>query len=273
MTSATDNPPVTLAALMESAGSVTTPLDAAADYWRAGVATLLPMYVLAMLPHAILSGLLIGTITSGQRTLAAQYCIYLTLATLWRWTWIAKLQQIVQQDLRSQAVAVFWRRVPSILLVRLLACVGLTWGIVLACVPAYYGLFVGSFAAPLLLESDDASLRRVRLSIRWIHHSGKRLFRILLSMICIIGLLIVATFASQFVLARTVLPTLLGIDTTELNLTLDSWAWRLSLFYFVYLLVDGFWSVAAVMVYYDSQSRRTATDLQARLKVLTESDS
>ncbi len=83
-------------------------------------------------------------------------------------------------------------------------------------------------------------------------------------------LLVVALFVSQYILAGTVLPTLLAIDAADLNLTLNGWAWRLSVGYFAFLLVDAYWSVAAVLVYYDSQSRRTATDLQARLMVLTQ---
>ena len=82
-------------------------------------------------------------------------------------------------------------------------------------------------------------------------------------------LLLVAIVIGQTILAQTVLPNLLGIDTADLNVTLDSWAWRLGILYFVFLLLDLFWTVASVLIYYDSQSRRTATDLRTRLAAVT----
>ena len=253
---------ITLATLMEVGGSCLTPLDAAADYWRSRIDRLLPLYVLAMAPHAIFAVMLIAAITGEQRSLAGQYCIYLTLATIWRWIWISRLQHRVQEDLRSQPQPVFWSRLPQILLLRLYGNAGL--------VLALHGLFVGSFAAPLLLESDEPAFGRFRESISWINHSAKRLFRITMAMTVFTVLLFVALLASQYILSRTVLPTLLGINTADLDLTLNGGAWRLSLCYFVFLVIDAYWTVAAVLVYYDSQSRRTATDLQARLTLLTE---
>jgi hypothetical protein len=268
----TKQSPVTLALLMKVGGSCLTPLDAAAEYWRSRADQLLPMYLLAMAPHAIFAGLLIAAITGERRSLAGQYCLYLAAATLWRWVWISRLQWQVQQDLRAQPLPGFWSRLPQIFLLRLYSSVGVNWGILLAGVPAFYGFFLGSFAAPLLLESDDPTTRRVRQALSWIHHSGKRLFRIMVVMTVVTLLLLVALFASQYILSRTLLPSLLGMDTADLDLTLNGWAWRLSLCYFVFLIVDAFWSVAAVLVYYDSQSRRTGTDLQARLTALTEGD-
>jgi hypothetical protein len=268
--STTTQSSATIASLMEVGGSCLSPLDAAADYWRSKVDRLLPAYVLAMGPHAIFSGLLIAAITGERRSLANEYCAYLAVATIWRWIWISRLQHQVQQDLLARPQPIFWSRLPQILLLRLYGSISVSWGSLLAGVPAFYGLFLGSFAAPLLLESDDPTTRRLREAISWVHHSGKRLFRIVLVMTVIFLLLLVALFAGQYILSRTVLPTLIGMNTADLNLTLNGWAWRLSLCYFVFLLVDAFWSVAAVLVYYDSQSRRTGTDLQARLTVLTQ---
>jgi hypothetical protein len=261
----TKQSPVTLAVLMEVGGSCLMPLDAAAEYWRSRADRLLPMYVLAMAPHAVFSGLLITAITAEQRSLAGEYCVYLAIATVWRF-----LQRRVQEDLRAQSQPVFWSKLPQILLLRLYGNIGINWGILLAGVPAFYGLFLGSFAAPLLLESDEPAAARLRQAMSWIHHSGKRLFRITVAMVVFTLLLLVALFVSQYILAGTILPTLLGMNTADLNLTLGGWAWRLSLCYFVFLIVDAFWSVASVLVYYDSQSRRTGTDLQARLTVLNE---
>ena len=80
----------------------------------------------------------------------------------------------------------------------------------------------------------------------------------------------VATFVSQAVIVHTVLPSLLGVDTADLVITLGSWSWRLQVIYALFLLLDAYWAVACVFLYYDSQSRRMATDLRVRLSRLTE---
>jgi hypothetical protein len=260
-------PPPTL---MEAASACTTPLDAAADYWRANVERLLPMYVLAMAPHVVAMGIAIAAIAGEQRTAAAQCCIHLAGATIWRWIWISRLQMRVQDDVRSQVQTRFLSRLPQILLTRLYCNIAMSWGIVLMGVPTFYGLFIGSYAAPLLLEGNEPAMFRIRAALTWIHHSGKRLFRMLLVIGAISTLLVIVLFVCQYVLAGTILPSFLSVDTSELSLTLDGWAWRLSVFYFAFLVIDAYWSVAAVFIYYDSQSRRTASDLRARLMLLTE---
>jgi hypothetical protein len=135
-------------------------------------------------------------------------------------------------------------------------------------IPGFYGLFLGSFAGPLLLDNDEPSLERVRLAIGWIHHFSKRLLRILLVMFVVSVVMLLAIMVAQEVFLHVLLPSLLGMDTADMSLTLESWAWRLSTYYFIFLVLDAFWTVAAVFIYYDSQSRRTATDLQARLTAL-----
>ncbi len=105
MESTADDMPVSLATLLDAGGACTSPLDAAADYWRIKADRLLPLYVLAMGPHAIVTGLLIAAINGEQRSLASRYCFYLTAATLWRWVWIAWLQRRVQEDLRARSTA------------------------------------------------------------------------------------------------------------------------------------------------------------------------
>jgi hypothetical protein len=265
-----DDSPVSLATLIEAGGACTTPLDAAAEYWRLRFGRLLPVYILAMAPHALIANLLIAAISGEQRSLAAQYCLYLTVATLWRWVWLGRLQQRVQQDLGTPVAASFWSRIGQILLLRLLANFAMNWGAIIAGLPAFYGFFLSGFATPLLLESNDKPQVRVRQAISWIHHSGRRLFRIMLILTAFAVLLLVGLFASQYALANTVLPSFLNVDTADLELTLNGTAWRLSMIYFAWLILDAYWAVAAVLVFYDSQSRRSASDLRARLKVLTQ---
>jgi hypothetical protein len=145
--------------------------------------------------------------------------------------------------------------------------VAVTWGSILV-VPSFYGLYLGSFAGPLLLESKEPATGRVKLGVSWVRHSGQRLMRVVMVVSALAFILTVAVFVSQAALAGTVLPTLLGVDTADLDVTLGSWSWRLRVLYFVFLLVDAFWTVAAVFLYYDSQSRRMATDLRVRLRTI-----
>jgi hypothetical protein len=258
-----------ITALLQTQGPCTAPLDAAAEYLRRRADRVLPLYVIAMLPHAIIVAALIGAIVGQRRSDVARDCLYLVPATVWRWTWLAYLQGRIQQDLQAHRVAAFHRRILPILLCRLYSNAAVTWGSLLVGIPAFYGWFLGSFAAPLLLENADPTPLRIKDALSWIRHSGKRLFRILWAMTVIAVLLLVAIVIGQTILAQTLLPNLLGIDTADLNVTLGSWAWRLGILYFVLLLLDLFWTVASVLIYYDSQSRRTATDLRTRLAAVT----
>ena len=126
-------------------------------------------------------------------------------------------------------------------------------------------MFMGGFAAPLLLESSEPAAGRTVKGIIWIRYSSRRLLRVLVVMTGIALLLLVAVFVSQTILANTILPSLVGVDTAELTVTFDSWAWRLRVFYFVFLVLDLFWTVASVYLFYESQSRRMASDLRSRL--------
>lgn len=219
-----------------------------------------------MTPHAVVVSLLIDLIVAGRRSRFPAYCAALVACTLWRWVWLGRLQYGVQCDLHGVRGVGFWSRLVPLLHVRLLSNTAITWGSALAVVPAFYGLYAGSFAAPLLVESDDPPGSRVRLAIGWIHHAGRRLWRVTSVVAVLAVVLTVGLFVSQAVLANTVLPTFLGVDTADLNVTFDSWPWRLRILYVVFLLLDAFWTVAAVFLYYDTQSRRMATDLRVRLR-------
>ncbi|HEV7301131.1 MAG TPA: hypothetical protein VGN72_17325 [Tepidisphaeraceae bacterium] len=258
-----------IARLINVQGPCTTPLDAAIEYMRARIERIAPWYVLAMAPHAIVTVLLIDVIIAGQRSRIAPLCLWLLAATLWRWACLARLQQDVLRDLGQAGDVRLWSRLPAIICVRMASNVGITWGSIALGVPAFYGLFMGGFVAPLLLESRDPAVPRVRACMSWITHAGRRLLRVTLVMTLIILVGTIAAFVSQMVLANTVLSSLLGIDTADLNVTLGSWAWRLRVFYGLFLLFDVYWTVACVFLYYDSQSRRTATDLRVRLTDLT----
>ena len=188
---------------------------------------------------------------------------------MWRWVWLARIQYDVQQELRDEGGLKFWSKLPWVLWVRVVAHVAFTWGGLIV-FPAFYGLFLGGFAGPLMFESTGSVFRRLKECLSWVHHAGKRLFRVTLVMTLFMIVLPLAAFVGQMILGQTVLPSVLGIDTVDLNLTINSAAWRLRVGYFLFLLIDAYWTVACVFLYYDSQSRRLASDLRVRLMDVVE---
>src|SRR5580658_9113562 len=87
-----------------------SPLDEAAEYLRTSLPALLPVYLLAMVPHALASAWLIDAICAEQRDRAARCCAGLTLAMIWRWIGLAFVQRRVQRDLTLQPGGPIWRR-------------------------------------------------------------------------------------------------------------------------------------------------------------------
>ena len=264
----TANNPAFSSDLLEAQGPCTTPLDMAVEYIRARIDRVLPMYVLAMARHAVITVLLIDAVTGERRRRIATYCLYLVACMVWRWIWLSRLQYGVQADLQDNAITSFWRRLPQVLLVRLFSHFAITWGGFLVGVPVFYGIFTGSFAAPLLFENDEPLRARLRRLVSWIQYSAKRLMRVVFAMTVLACIMTVAVFVSQAILTETFIPSLLGLNIVDLGVTLASWGWRLRMIYFIFLVLDAFWTVAAVFLYYDSQSRRMATDLRARLQLI-----
>ena len=174
----------------------------------------------------------------------------------------------MQADLSGNRTTGLWRKMPPILILRLFSNVAITWGSFLI-LPGFVGLFIGSFAAPLLLESDEPAGVRLGKAISWITHACKRLLRVMLAMSLLALVLTIAIFVTQYFLVERLLPALLGFESTNLSLTLRSSAWQLGMCYFVFLALDLFWTVLAVVLYDDSRSQRMATDLRVRLAAIS----
>ena len=253
--------------VLQTQGPASLSLDAALEYIRWRGAGLIPLYVLAMAPFSAIALFLIDAISAQHRSGMAPWCIALVPATLWRWVWLARMQQVIQQDLQSRPGLKLPLRLFWILVLRLYANVAATWGGFFIA-PAFYGLFAGGFAAPLLLERDGPIVTEMVQLIRWIHHSTSRLFRVAVAMLSLMIMLTLAAFVLQMITVQLVLPSFLDMDSTALALTTQSTAWRLSMFYLILLLFDFFWTVASVLLYYDSQSRRTGSDLRTRLTLV-----
>lgn len=250
-------------------GSALEPLDGALELMRTRLSTLLPIYVLAVVPLAAGGWLAIDAVTARDRAALVLVSAVLTLALPWRWAWLAVLQRRVQAELRGQPPLPVSHRLPAILIARLVAAFMLTWGIPLMVLP-FWGIFFGGFAAPALLERDRRAMSELVQTLRWIGGAVGRLMRIALtlSIAGLVGLL--AGVVLQVFLIQTILPSLLGIDTTGLLLTMQSTAWWMGFAFLFFLVFDFYWSIAAVTVFYDIQSRRLGSDLRWRLARLRE---
>lgn len=253
------------------AGSCLHPLDAAAEYLRERGPRVVPLYVVAMAPFSAAMLYVIDVVTSQFRSALPFACLLLSLATLWRWGWLAAAQRRVQEDLRGDPPLPLWGRLAKIVLAKLALSVVVLWGSLMV-LPAFYGFFVSGVAVPVLLESAGPATRQLTRALSWVHDGAGRLSRVALALSLAVLLTALATLVLQLFLVHTVLPSLLGLEVADLRLTVWSAAWLLCLGYFLFVAFDLYWAVASVMVYYDLQSRRLGSDLRLRLRLLREAD-
>lgn len=257
-----------LSSLLDTQSAATGPLDAAVEYLRLRIGNIFPIYVLSMIPHAVATALLIDALIAEQRSRIGRYCLYLTAATIWRWIGLTWIQRQTQRDLQLRPGRSFFRQLTPILLLRLYSSAAINWGIFGLGVPSFYGLFVSAFAAPLMLDDSTPSHGRIKNCLLQIRRSSRRLLRVTLALTVMTIWLVVVLLVLQYFVLEFVLPHFFDIQLTEITVTMNSWAWRLGIFYFAFLILNMFWTVAGVILYYDSQSRQMGTDLYARLALL-----
>ena len=247
--------------------SALVPLDMAAEYLRIHPWRVLPLYVVAMGPFSAAMLLAIGVVSSQHRSAVPETCVWLTAATIWRWGWIAVVQRRVQHDLKGEPPGAVVGRLLPILLVRLVSNFAILWGGVLL-IPAFYGLFLWGLAAPMLLEDDRPAWARTKATVTWIRQATGRLTRVCLSLLGLGLLLLVSVVAVQLFVVHVLLPSFLGLESADAVLTVQSRSWFLCLCYFVFVVLDLYWIVLSVMLFYDLQARRLGTDLFVRLRRL-----
>ena len=125
-------------------------------------------------------------------------------------------------------------------------------------------------AVPLLLEESSPALDEILKALGWINGAAGRLTRMLLALSAAALLLGAGILAPQLLLVDFVMPDLLSLNIAQIALTLRGWPWFLCLTYILFLVLDGYWTVASVFVFYDLQARRLGTDLRLRIQVLRE---
>lgn len=244
-----------------------TPMDAAMDYVLDHLWRLLGPYLVAMAPYSAVVLLAIDVVTSQHRAAVGGVCALLVVATLWRWIWIGVVQRRIQQDVRGDEPLGLLRRLGPLIVVRIVVHATMVWGSVLV-LPAFFGLFLSGFVTPMLLERQRHTWVQVRNTLSWILTASSRLTRVSLAFVVIALLLAVSVFVVQALLVHTVLPSLLGFNSADLALTLGSLPWVLCVCYFLFVVLDFYWCVLSVILFYTLQTRRLGTDLRAQLRSL-----
>ncbi len=244
-------------------------LDAAAAYLRARGWAVLAWYLLAIAPLLGASWLWIDTVAAQDRA-GLRWASWLVVAAmLWRWAGLTLVQEKVMRDLGQAVLRSSWRRMLVIVLTRLTMHVGMIWGGWLV-LPGVFCFYVSGFVAPAMLASEHpggAVLRHVAELVA-------RSFRLLARHAAMLSILFVVTaiclLCAQGVLVAVILPSLLGVDTTDLWLSMSHVAWWLFSLLLLLLLFDLYWSVGAVFLIEQLMARRTGSDLAARLVQLKE---
>ena len=243
------------------------PLDAGVQWLRDESGWILPWYVLAMTPFTIGMWLTIDAVSAQHRSGLVIACLLLTAAMPWRWMGQAAIQRRMLARLRGEPALPLRKRLLSYLLVRLVCNFAFTWGAIVVA-PVFWGFLMAGFAAPVLLQEDRKPTVAVAQALGWISRAAGYLCKagLVVSLVLLLALLVWAV--TQMVLFYQLLPSLLGIDITDLQVTASGPAWLLACGYALFLIFDLYWTVAAVLLWDHLQQRRTGTDLRLRLAAL-----
>jgi len=249
-------------------GPALRPMDVAVEYLRGRAWRVLPPFLLAIVPFSAAVLMAIDVAVSQHRAAVAETCGLLTMATVWRWAWLAVVQRRVQCDLRGAAPAPLRRHMVAILLGRIFACVAIVWGGFLV-IPAFYGFFLSGLLTPMLLEREGRAWTNTCRTLTWIHNAAGRLSKITWMLLVLFMLVTVSVVALQLIVVNMLLPGFFGLAPSDLALTVGSRTWVLCVCYFLFVVFDLYWAVLAVVLYYDVQSRRLGTDLRSRILAQT----
>lgn len=242
-------------------------LDLALEYMRQRLMMLGPWYVLAVVPMMAVMLMTIDVVMTQRKAMLPVVCLGLTLAVVWRWIIQSIIQRKVQMELSGEVLVSVWRRIGPILMGRLVANFAMSWG-GLFILPGITGFFAAGFITPAALIPGGSVMLGIKRAMG-LTVTG-RLMRV--SYVLFLGTMLIALgfVAMQIMLVQMILPSLMGISSVSLSLTMQSLAWMIAAAFFVFMLFDFYWTVASVFVFYDQQSRRLGADLRLRLIQLQE---
>lgn len=264
-----------------------SPIDRAVEYLRLRIRRFLPVYLLAVLPQSMVVLVAIDAVASHHRSVFDVVALMLVGTTIWRWIGTAMVQHRIQSDIRGDSNRMWWKRLPVILSIRFIAAAGIVWGPLLMLntwrsvffVPLWgipffatfvVGLLLAGMITPLLGESNANTAMLLRQLRGDVMKSKRRVLVVVLVMIVSALWLVLVAVGLQYFLLNAVIANLLGLDTSDLQLTFQGKAWWLGLAYLIQLGFDLLWTVVSVMLFYDLQSRRLGSDLRYRLQFLND---
>ena len=242
-------------------------MDATLHYLTIRLWRVLPPYLVGMSFYSLAILFAIDVITSQNRSAISDAAWLLAGATIWRWIWLGVAQRQILQDVRGDSMPSLWRRLPALLIIRLFANFAIVWGGFIV-IPAYYGLFLSGFATPMMLDTQPSAWARVTHTLSRIHRTSGRLTRVTLVLTALTLLVAISIFVIQILMAHTILPSLLGFDSADLIVTINSLSWLLTLCYFLFVILDFYWTVLAVILFDHLRSHRVGSDLRIRIRGL-----
>jgi|GEM_PF-5729866 len=247
-------------------------LDQAAIYLRKNIGSLTYQYAMAVAPLTVAFWLWVDAISAQDRADAKTISWLILVALIWRWIGVAWFQTNVACRLAGTTApsrSVFIRRLPHFLLARLTAHTTMVVGSLLI-VPGLWGFYACVFTAPItyaqspLTNAVHTTGQALKLgksnTYALFKHSG------IFTLWCLVvtgGLIL-----TSLILVHTILPNLLGIDTSMAAVSMGSAVWLMFVGFVVFCFVDLFFSVAAVFFLRQLQAKKTGQDLVTRLRRL-----
>ncbi|MEM8736987.1 MAG: hypothetical protein AAGG38_00720 [Planctomycetota bacterium] len=243
------------------------PADLASAYLRRAGGPAVVRYLVAVAPLAAAAWVFIDAVTAQDRRALGAASLMIVGAMLWRWVGLAWVQARVMRD-AGRPARWRWGAVAGVVASRLIAHMVLVWGGLLV-LPAIVAFHFSGFAAVGVLEPGRRGVLGAlgeMLKLVWSNLRAVWLSSVVLMVYFFLGTL--SLMLVQGMLIWLVLPSLFGIDTTDLKLAAGGAAWWLSLVFLAWLVFDLFWHVAAVFAVIDLQARQTGGDLLSRLRRL-----
>lgn len=244
------------------------PLDLAAASLRRRGAAAAGLYAWSIAPLLAAGWLWIDAASAQDRAGLREASWLVVAAMVWRWTWLVPMQARVMRDAGVEVRCTPGRWATAVF-ARLGAHAMLAWGSLLI-LPGLIGFYAGSFVTVLLLrarpEEAVGSAVLGALGMAWANLVALWKHTIALLALSLVWALTVLLVT--LLMVGTLLPSLLGIDTTDVQLAMRGPAWWLSLGILGFVLLDLFWQVAAVFTVLQLDARRHGGDLRGRIATL-----
>lgn len=243
-------------------------LDLASAYLRAAGLGVVARYLVATGPLLLAGWMWIDVVAAEDRQGVAGASTLVVGGLIWRWAGLVWVQAAVMRDIgiRTELSA---GRVATAVLGRLASHVMMGWGGV-AILPALLGFYFSSFVTVMLLDPKHGTGAALKVTGGLVWNNLGQLWKLATVKFVLFFMGLLSAALVQALLLWTVLPSILGMDTTDLQLAARGVAWWLSLGFLTWAVFDLFWSVASVFEFEQLQARRTGGDLNARLIQLQE---